>query len=226
MNKWQLARYFIDAKKDIDSIMFISKNVLKLRNLDLRRIINYKLTEFYINLCVVYDKSLNRGKVHLKKEDEIIKSTYYERDKNYAHKDDDYEKVEFKYDNIITILKRRLEHCSNICKDFLPIDITIDYVIYDRDLYRFIGNIDYNKEEQIKSLLYPEYNNKSGVPLKTVKAFYDTEDIKDVNSSEDYGVIFEAGICFEETIQNLQDSCIKSNVLYNQNMWCTLNKKS
>ena len=28
MNKWEVARYLIDAKKNIDSIMYINKNIL------------------------------------------------------------------------------------------------------------------------------------------------------------------------------------------------------
>ena len=226
MNKWQLARYFIDAKKDIDNILFISNNVMKLRNIDLRRIINYKLSEFYINLCVVYDKSLGQQKSQLKKNDEVIKSTYYQRDKNYAHKDDDYNKNDIEYEKLIKTLKTQLEYCFEKCSAYLPEEITIDYVNYDRDLYRFINKLDYDSEEQLKSQIFPQYNKVNGTPLKTLKAFYDTEDIKNVQNNEDYGVMFEAGICLYEGLQNLQDSCIRINVLYNLDIWCSLKQKN
>lgn len=224
MNKWQLARYFIDAKKDIDNILFISTNVMKLRNLDLRRIVNYKLTEFYINLCVVYDKSLGLDISRLKKEDEIIKSTYYQRDKNYAHKDDNYNRKEINYANLIKTMKEQLEHCLEKCSSSLPKEITIDYVSYDRDLYRFICKLDYETEETIKRITHPLYEKYSSSQGQVISVFNDTEDLKNINDNEIYGVVLDSGICEEEALQNRQDFCIKVNVLYNENLWCSLNK--
>lgn len=225
MNKWQLARYLIDAKKDIDNILFISQNVSKLRNLDLRRIINYKLSEFYINLCVIYDKSLDKGKSKFKKDDEIIEATYYQRDKNYAHKDENYNRENIEFEKIIITLKEQLEHCFKICGQSLPNEITIDYVAYDRDLYRFINKIDYETEEQIKIIKHPHYNDNSGVLMKPINIFHDTEDVNILEKDKDYGVIIENGLCVEEGLQNRQDFCIKVNVLYNLNFWATLNNK-
>ena len=44
-----------------------------------------------------------------------------------------------------------------------------------------------------------------------------TEDIKYIPEEEKrrYATILKCGICMEETLQNLQDSCIRVNVLYN-----------
>lgn len=224
MNKWQLVRYIIDAKKDVDSISFISKSVLLLRNLDLRKIINYKLTEFYINLCIVYDKSLGSKKSQLKKSDKIIEETYYQRDKNYAHKDEDYKKVEIQYDLLIATMQEQLQYCVKQCSNSLPEELTLDYVCYDRDLYRFINKIDYEKEEEIKKQSFPNYHKNDGNLLKPLKVFEDTEDIKNISNNENYAIIFDTGICEEEGLQNRQDSCIKFNVLHNTNVWCSLRK--
>ena len=44
--KWELAKYFIDCKKDIDSIIFISENVKSISNLNLRGILDEKLRDY------------------------------------------------------------------------------------------------------------------------------------------------------------------------------------
>ena len=46
--KWEIAKYFIDCKKDIDSIMFIAENVRQISNLNLKGILDSKLRDFYI----------------------------------------------------------------------------------------------------------------------------------------------------------------------------------
>ena len=46
MLKWEIARYLIDGKKAIDSIMFISENIENLKNLNLRNIVYEKLETF------------------------------------------------------------------------------------------------------------------------------------------------------------------------------------
>lgn len=48
------------------------------------------------------------------------------------------------------------------------------------------------------------------------KVFSDTEDIKEipVDKKHDYATIIRMGICMEESIQRLQDDCIKTNVLF------------
>ena len=43
MLKWKLARYLMDSKKVIDSLMFISENIENLRNLNIRNIIYFKI---------------------------------------------------------------------------------------------------------------------------------------------------------------------------------------
>lgn len=49
MNKWELTRYLIDAKKCVDNIMFISLNIKSLINLSVRDIVDNRLRKFYIN---------------------------------------------------------------------------------------------------------------------------------------------------------------------------------
>lgn len=225
MKKWELARYLIDSKKAVDSIMFISENIENLVNLKLRNMIYEKLETFYVKIRVVYDKTFTKAeKKELAQKDLIYKETLYESDKNYAHKDDDYEfkKVE-NFTKIIVTLKQQLIHCRELCKDTLPENLTLDFIAYDYNLFRVVNNITPQKEEMLKNFLYMD--NKIEVEdknCKTLKVFHDTEDIKFVSDINEYGVVIEKGINFYEGLQNRQDACIKINVLFEQNIWCNV----
>lgn len=229
MTKWELARYLIDAKKCVDNILFIAENIKELRNLSLRDIVEDRQRKFYINVKVVYDKSLTDSqKKSLKKSDEIYRKTCMERDKNYAHKDDSYIQPDYEsLTEIADILKKRLIHCFNLCKKELPEVVTLDFIDYDRNLYRFLNKIDSKREEEILKAQHPTYGVKPSVEeLKngiSKKVFYDTEDIKKINSPDDYAVIIKAGLTVREGIQEMQDGCIRINVLSGQNIWARPN---
>lgn len=62
MNKWELTRYLIDAKKCVDSVLFIAAYGDELRYIDLRKKISELRSEFSIKCCVVIDKHLERVK--------------------------------------------------------------------------------------------------------------------------------------------------------------------
>ena len=224
MNDWQLARYLIDAKKCIDSLLYIDENIDSISNLDLYEIIEAKLRHFYINLCILIDNGLGiKGAKALKKDDPIINSIFYERDKNYAHKDINYEREEF--DNrktLICKLKKELNHCLKVCKEKLPDCITINYISYDKNLFRFVNQISPILEKELKNALY---SNKKLIKGENYKVFNDTEEIKNVVSNNEYAVIIENGLTLKEGLQNRQDFCIKINVLHNLNTWCTIPQK-
>ena len=225
MTKWELARYLIDAKKCVDNILFIAENIKELRNLSLRDIVEERQRKFYINVKVVYDKSLtNSKKKSLKESDAIYKQTCIERDKNYAHKDDSYIQPNYEsLSEIADVLKERLIRCFDLCKNALPNVITLDFIDYDRDLYRFLNKIDPEKEEELLKAQYPGYGIKpSEEELKnsaSKKIIYDTEDIKKIDDPSKYAVIINAGLTIREGIQERQDSVIRINVLSGQNIW-------
>ena len=60
---------------------------------------------------------------------------------------------------------------------------------------------------------------------KSYNVLYDIEDVGDLSETEknDYCVVMEAGLNSYEGVQNRQDACIRINVLYNQNMWASVN---
>ena len=232
MTNWELARYLIDAKKCVDNVLFIAENVKALRNLSLRDIVEDRQRKFYINVKVVYDKSLTKSqKQTLKTSDAIYEQTCMERDKNYAHKDESYIKADHEsLLEIANILKERLIHCFNLCKEALPKELTLDFIDYDRDLYRFLMKIDPEKEEKLLKAQHPGYGvSPSEDELKdcvTKQVFYDTEDIKKIKNPDDYAVIMNSGLTVREGIQERQDGCIKINVLMGQNIWAVPNMDS
>lgn len=221
MNEWQLARYIIDAKKCVDSLLYINTNIKKKCNLEVREIVESKLRLFYINLCVVFDHSFSKSQLKiLKGTDEMIRKIYYERDKNYAHKDIDYFKEEnIEFNAIIVKLKKELEYCYNKCSDSLPKSITLDYVSYDKNLFRFIHQITPELENRIESVFY---KNEIKDEVIGYKIFDDTEIIKNIKNNNEYAVIIKNGLILKEGLQNRQDFCIKINVLFGLNSWCQL----
>ncbi len=80
MNKWEFTRYLIDAKKCVDSILYISENGEQLRYIDIRKKVTDKRRDFYISSCIVLDNHItNTGlkKKDLCNEDEVVWAVYY-----------------------------------------------------------------------------------------------------------------------------------------------------
>lgn len=239
MKNWELARYLLDAKKSVDSIMFIERNHLSLQHLNLRKKINDLRKDFYIFCVVVIDKSIKNHKERklLKKEDNIVSRIYKERDKNFAHKDEDY--IPKKYNSMLEMIEDmqdELLHVKSLCSETIPKVITLDFIPYDGELFRSMHRITKKEENSIlekkKIVTSSFYNDKINLENenntnKSVEIFSDTEDFKliDENFNSDYAIMFENGLTFFEGIQNRQDSCIRLNVLHNTDIWVTYNKK-
>lgn len=229
MTNWELARYLIDAEKCVDSVLFIAENVKDLRNLSLRDIVEDRKRKFYINVKIIYDAKFTRNQQRsLAQTDEVFEQTCLERNKNYAHKDPNYEAPDCEsLVEMAGVLKERLIHCLNICRSVLPNQITLDFIDYDHDLYRFLKKIDPKKEERILKAQHPRYGfAPSKEDLKNSvsrKIFSDTEDLKKLDKHADYAVVIKAGLTVRESVHELQDGCIRINVLNNQNMWAVPN---
>ncbi len=224
MNKWQLARYIIDAKKCIDSLIYINDNYHQVRNLDLYDIIESKKRHFYLNLCILIDHCFKSKELKkIKEGNNIIEDIYYERDKNYAHKDEDYNILyDVSLKIIIDKLKKELSCCFDLCKESIPSVLTIDYISYDRNLFRFVNQISPDLEDSLEKLFY---NNTYENLNEKCLVFDDTELLKYVNNPDDYAVLLKRGLIAKESLQNRQDFCIKINALHNFNIWCRVEKK-
>lgn len=234
MKKWELARYLIDAKKCVDSILYISKHANQLRYYDLRELIDGKRNTFYINCCAILDKTIapkTSEKRTLFEKDPIVDRLYTERDKNSAHKDDDYIPQNFeKIEAIASQMEEQIIHIRELCKDHLPKEITLDFVPHDKALFRAVHKLLADDEEKVLNEKHPLRNTivPQGESSKSFTILHDTHDLRSISKEAriEYCVVFNDGINIYEGIQERQYSAIKVNLLYGQNMWCSVSKKS
>lgn len=232
MKPWELAKYLIDAKKCVDSILYIEENAKQLRYYDLKELIDGKRNTFYINCCGIIDKTIvtcKGAKRELCVRDKIVELLYLERDKNSAHKDDDYIPQQFdKISNIAEQMKEQLNHVRHICSDYLPKEITLDFVPHDKALFRAVHKLLADDEEALLAKKYPlkqaivwQDENAKAFPILN-----DTLELRTLSeeAQKNYAVVINNGINMYEGVQERQDSCIKINLLYNQNVWCNIEK--
>ena len=229
MTQWELARYLLDAKKSVDSIMYIADVLPELEHIPVRAYVNSNRQTFYICCCVLLDNVYlsKKEKQAIRGNDLIVKEVYYQRDKNYAHKDKDYEAVAYDSLNAMAAeMREQLLHIATVCKNYLPPEMTLDFVPYDRILFRMVSGITKEVEDEIIKSRYV----RPVTPTKSIAfpLFNDTEDIKNIddNDRSQYGVLIQDGLNIYEGIQNRQDSCVRVNVLHNQHIWCQITQTS
>ena len=230
--KWELARYLLDAKKNVDSMWYIVENAEQLKNLNLRKKTNDIRREFYIDGCIVIDELISSKKLNKKElcaQDSIIERVYYERDKNSAHKDERYR--EHDCSSLLDIKKEmenQVKHIREVAAECLPDNLTLDFVCHDKEMFRFVHHVTTDIEEVILKKKYPLRNMFQGVESGPVlKVLNDTEDLRKIEADHksEYCVIMSDGLCFNEGVQERQDACVRINALYGENVWCSVNEK-
>ena len=232
MKKWELARYLIDAKKCVDSILYIGEHAEELRYYDLKTLIDEKRNTFYINCCAVIEHTIaskTQQKKTLCSNDTIVELLFRERDKNSAHKDEDYIPQEFnRIAQIAEQMKAQIIHVREICAHDIPKELTLDFVSHDKALFRSIHKLLAEDEEKILDEKHPLRNafNNSEEAYRSFDILNDTMDFRTISQDKkkEYAVILKAGINFQEDIQEHQDFFIKMNLLFDQNAWCSVNE--
>lgn len=229
--QWELARTIIDAKKALDSLWYISKHDKEIYNI--RGLCYDKRSIYYINACAILDKTIcsnKNKKKQLQQNDSNIQHLYYERDKNYAHKDPNYIPL-YPYASIeaeVLSLQQELQYIKNLCIDFLPKSLTVDFICYDGELFRRINKISPEDEETINKQKYPllskHFNFKHQIEKRIL---WNIDDLKLLTDDErkNCGLILKDGLTLEERLHNFQDFCINFNILFNKDLWYSLNKQ-
>lgn len=227
MKEWELARYLIDAKKNVDSLIFIDDNIDELSNIDIYTEIKSIQTKFYLNLCFILDDVYGNGKKKdICEKNNIINEIYRQRDKDKAHKDKNYKKTKYSsICEIIGIMKKQIYEVKNVCEDRLPFVVTLDFVSHDKNLFRLIHRLNKNEEERIKKKKYTNLLNINGI---SKEIFSDTEDYKNIKyeDTNNYAVEIKDGINLYEGIQERQDALIKLNLLFGGNIWVSFNENN
>ena len=219
--KWINASYIINAKKDIDSLMYWRDNFEKVSNIGNKTFVDSKRREFYLNLTNLLEKTKKKDK-----NDPILCSILDIRNMKYAHDDDTYYEKEFETrDELINYMVKQIEHVKKVCEPNLPNIITLDYVSHDPLLFRLIHGIDPVREKELFRKKHPCASSSKPAD-KVYKVFNDVDQIKIIPKKElnEYAVIIEDGLTNYEGLQNRQDSCIRINVLFGTDMWCTPNR--
>lgn len=195
-DKWENASFLINAKKCVDSMLYISKNVLQLSNIDLRERIDNLRQNFYINVANLLDRTFDNTnkKKTICNSDSIIKRVYYERDKKAAHKDNDYKARS--YNSLLEEVndkKRELNHIRKICSEILPNNITLDFVPHDKELFRLLNRINATLETDANKIKYPNstfHSYQLSDEGKHVFKEFDTEE-QDRKNAEMFGYDYD-----------------------------------
>lgn len=224
--KWQLAQCLIDAKKTVDSMLYIAENGEQLSNIGLRDKTRELRRTFYINCGNLLDKSFPKKKKEILSDD-VVKQVYYERDKHYAHKDSNYQRKEYNsLSEIAEEMQLQLSHLREFCKSELPEVVTLDFVPFDSQLFRLLNGVTRDIEKEIWDKQHPfgDVPAPSGPATKTLPLLNDIDELHSIPDSKrkEYAVLLQTGICMEETIQKLQDGCIRANVLLGGDLWFSL----
>ena len=196
MTEWELARYLIDAKKCVDSILYIARNKKALLNIGLREKRETIKRHFYINLCIVLDKSFPKNKKELCLNNNIIKNIYHQRDKNYAHKDNNYFGIQYdSWGDESKAMSNEIQAVFQVCKNKLPQNITLDFVPHDHEMFRYANGVTPEIEEKIKAKKHSGYNKPipDSVDSFVVSVIHDIEDLKNI-PKEDIKAKYEDGV--------------------------------
>lgn len=155
-SKWLLAKHLIDAKKCVDSLLYIFQNVQQLQTINLRDRCDTLRQKFYINLCDVLSEKVGKKKHELCKTDAIIGRIYYERDKKAAHKDSSYRpRVYDSPQEEIEDKKKEILYVREFCKSILPDVLTLDFVPHDKELFRLVHRLNVDMERDANLIKYP-----------------------------------------------------------------------
>ena len=239
--KWIIASYAFNAKIKIDSLSYIAKYHRKIPTGAARNMIEPLYLDFFIECSAVLDNHIdiistsrsnektNRNRLN---EHPEVEEIYYWRDKFAAHHDLDA--LGFGLNGSFDDWKKHIEHMKHllntvvsVCRKSLPKAFEIDYLVHDAISYRLVNRIDREREEKIYDMQHPlrhaGENIQSGVSYKAITSVDDAcRYLRSKNVMMQPNRVcglFETGINNEETLQNLQRSCIINNVLYDLDIW-------
>lgn len=234
MTSWEVSKYLISVKKDIDSMMFIEENIKDIPLAIRRDYVERIKDHFYINCCVVIDAFLDEKNIintkeekfrsNWKSEHSAIKQLYYERDKNSAHIDETYKMKNYEsFSKLIIEMKSQIRSVVNACTEILPNKLTINYFPHDKVLFRLINKVNNDEEQKINKSKYVDHKEGYAVGnlLKPRKVVYDLKELRGLSEEgkQELAVLVEAGLNFYEVQQNLEDFYILINCIHNKNLW-------
>lgn len=232
---WLNADKFLCAKKCVDSMLYIGDlikppkvNKLGACGVDISGRITCLRRTFYIECGNLLDKCLKKKEIKKRgacEGNSTINAIYYERDKNCAHADENYVAPTFSsLSEMAQVMKEQMSCVRQECANILPEVLEADYVCFDGFLARIVHGVSPEKELEALRAQHPFYIEPDSMCLlqdgSVFKNFADISQLQDVLKSPcDYCVSFQMKLFKEESLQSLQDSCVRVNVLYGYDVW-------
>ena len=124
-------------------------------------------------------------------------------------------------------MEKQIIHVRGVAASCLPENVTLDFVPHDRELFRFVHHVTADVEDEISKRKYPLRNCFQGTNEGIARRILnDTEELRRIDEEEKdkYCVVIANGLSFYEGVQEQQDACVKINMLFGENMWCSVNK--
>jgi len=233
-SSWEVVNYLIEAKRDVESIMYIKDNLFKIPSAIRMDYINRLKDHFYIKCVVVIDEYLDQKGIKNRKEDKqrtywkdarpIIKKIYDERDCNSAHIDDKFILTSYEtFQDLINTMIRQLKYIKKEIEEILPIKFKLKFYPHDKILFRLLRGVDAEKEEEIYKSKYIDH--KEGYALgdlsQTRYVAYDIKELRSLSKDKirELAVVVEAGLNFYEAQQNLENFYVLVNYIHDENLW-------
>ena len=230
--KWLRAERLLSAKMCLDSLLYIAnlgvENVVNPYSLCLDLEVNRLRRDFYIECGIFLDEYstvFNIRKSDLRNDLLVANDIYYERDKHSAHNDSDYVHTNWSsLSDMYGVMKSQycavLEYCSGI----LPGSFVPEFVSHDSKLFRMIYGVTPDFERDIMRRKHPLYGVTPDVDKENVIKFRIFNSSTDIEMSsneecESAGILLQAGLILDETIQNFQRAFVVFNIMSGYDTW-------
>lgn len=227
---WINTKYFLDATRCVNSLKYLEKHFNVLEFIDGQDFVDAKLHRFYINLCDLVDKhcEITKSKKKINQYKKMLRTMcpsfnwiYYERDKNAAHKDKDYNlNINISLKQTICEMEKTLYITKLICSNIISDKVSLYFYEYDPLLFRYVHGITPDIEQKFNSKIYLNKNRE----ITEGRIFYnivDARQVRSLDSNKNYCITVRNGLMGQpyDMLQKREDMCIKMNCLYGWDTW-------
>lgn len=230
---WINTKYFIDAVRCVCSLLYFYEHGGISQFIDSIDFVDGKLHRFYINLCALVDIhcDLTKSKserVHYKRMLRVMCPSlnwiFYERDKNAAHKDVDYDVTKVLLASVVVEkMKHAIDTVHCVCANTISSEISVCYYAYDPLLFRYVNGITPALEKKWNDCyrFFFEPCNTTGDVEKSFRLIWDARQLRTLDDVEDYGILVQRGLIGQpyDLLQHAEDFCIKLNAMSGSNVW-------
>lgn len=230
---WINTKYFIDSVRCVCSLLYFYEHIEIGPFIDPVDFVDGKLHRFYINLCALVDIhcDLVKSKSERARYKRMLRVMcpsfhwiFYERDKNAAHKDADYDVTRIIDAHVIIVkMKQAINTVLCVCANTISATVSICYYAYDPLLFRYVNGITPVLENKLNDYyrFFFGQNDIKGSFVKSLRLIWDARQLRTLDGVEDYGILVQRGLIGQpyDLLQHAEDFCIKLNAMSGSNVW-------